>query len=34
VVKIGLYDASLDYTKSYTNQFVCKGVGMNLMPKG
>src|SRR6185312_5196319 len=25
VVKIGLYDAGLDYTKAYTNKFVCKG---------
>jgi NitT/TauT family transport system substrate-binding protein len=33
VVKIGLYDADLDYTKSYTNKFVCKGVGMELMKK-
>jgi NitT/TauT family transport system substrate-binding protein len=30
LVKIGLYDASLDFKKGYTTQFVCKGVGMDL----
>jgi NitT/TauT family transport system substrate-binding protein len=25
--------ADFDYTKAYTNKFVCKGVGMNLAPK-
>jgi NitT/TauT family transport system substrate-binding protein len=34
VVKIGLYPADLDITKGYTTKFVCKGVGMDLMPKG
>ena len=33
VVKIGLYDAGLDYTKAYTNKFVCKGVGLDLVKK-
>ena len=33
LVKIGLYDASLDFTKSYTTKFVCKKVGMDLAPK-
>jgi NitT/TauT family transport system substrate-binding protein len=31
---IKIEDSSLDYKKAYTNQFVCKGVGMNLIPKG
>lgn len=31
LVSIGLYDASLDYTKAFTTQFVCKGVGMDLV---
>ena len=31
LVSIGLYDAALDYTKAFTTQFVCKGVGMELM---
>jgi len=30
VVAIKLFDASLDYKKAYTTQFVCKGVGMDL----
>jgi len=29
--KLGLVDASIDYTKGYTTQFVCKGVGMDLV---
>ena len=33
VVKIGLEPADLDYKKSYTLQFVCKGVGMDLVKK-
>lgn len=33
VVAIGLYPADLDIKKGYTTQFVCKGVGMDLMPK-
>jgi NitT/TauT family transport system substrate-binding protein len=33
LVKVGIEEASLDYKQAYTNQFVCKGVGMNLMPK-
>jgi NitT/TauT family transport system substrate-binding protein len=31
MVQIGLYDSSVDYTKSYTTQFVCKGVGLDLV---
>ena len=31
MVDIGLYEADLDYTKAYTTQFVCKGVGKDLM---
>jgi NitT/TauT family transport system substrate-binding protein len=31
MVAIGLYDASVDYTKAYTTQFVCKGVGLELV---
>jgi NitT/TauT family transport system substrate-binding protein len=34
VVKIGLVPADLDFKKSYTTQFVCKGVGLDLAPKG
>lgn len=30
VVKIKLFDPSLDYKKAYTTKFVCKGVGMDL----
>ncbi|HEY4203203.1 MAG TPA: ABC transporter substrate-binding protein [Devosiaceae bacterium] len=30
LVSIGLYDASLDYSKAIDTQFVCKGVGMDL----
>jgi NitT/TauT family transport system substrate-binding protein len=33
VVEIGLYEPDLDIKKGYTTQFVCKGVGMELMPK-
>lgn len=30
LTKIGVFETSLDYKKSYTTQFVCKGVGMDL----
>ncbi|MCX8996735.1 ABC transporter substrate-binding protein [Rhizobiaceae bacterium BDR2-2] len=30
MVKIGVQPADLDYTKAYTTQFVCKGVGLSL----
>jgi NitT/TauT family transport system substrate-binding protein len=33
MVKAGLYKADLDYKKSYTLQFVNKGVGLDLRPK-
>jgi NitT/TauT family transport system substrate-binding protein len=33
VTKIKLEPANLDYQKAYTTKFVCKGVGMNLLPK-
>jgi NitT/TauT family transport system substrate-binding protein len=33
VTKIGLEPADLDYKKAYTNKFVCKSVGMDLLPK-
>ena len=33
VTKINLEPADLDYKKAYTTKFVCKGVGMDLMPK-
>ncbi|MFT4095728.1 MAG: ABC transporter substrate-binding protein [Rhodoblastus sp.] len=33
MVKAGVVDAGLDYTKSYTLQFVNKGVGVDLRPK-
>ena len=33
MVKAGVVDASLDYKKSYTLQFVNKGVGLDLRPK-
>jgi NitT/TauT family transport system substrate-binding protein len=33
VSKIGVEPADLDYKKAYTTKFVCKGVGMDLMPK-
>jgi NitT/TauT family transport system substrate-binding protein len=33
VTKINLEPADLDYKKAYTNKFVCKGVGIDLMPK-
>jgi len=33
LVKAKLEPADFDYKTAYTNQFVCKGVGMNLMPK-
>ncbi len=32
IASIGVIDADLDYTKSYTTQFVCKGVGVDLRP--
>jgi NitT/TauT family transport system substrate-binding protein len=31
VVSIGLEPADHDYKKGYTTQFVCKGVGMDLV---
>jgi len=31
LVEIGLMKADLDYTQSYTTQFVCKGVGIDLV---
>ncbi|MEQ1770599.1 MAG: ABC transporter substrate-binding protein [Devosia sp.] len=31
MVQIGLYDTSVDYTKAFTTQFVCKGVGKDLV---
>jgi len=31
VSKLGLVDATLDYKKGYTTQFVCKGVGKDLV---
>jgi NitT/TauT family transport system substrate-binding protein len=31
VAKLGLVDANLDYKKGYTTQFVCKGVGKDLV---
>lgn len=30
LASIGVVEASLDYTKSYTTEFVCKGVGISL----
>jgi len=30
LAEIGVVDADLDYTQSYTTEFVCKGVGMDL----
>ena len=33
MVKAGLFKANLDYRKSYTLQFVNKGVGLDLRPK-
>jgi len=30
MVGIGLFEASLDHTKAFTTQFVCKGVGMEI----
>jgi NitT/TauT family transport system substrate-binding protein len=30
MVKLKIVDASVDYTKSYDNQFVCKGLGVEL----
>jgi NitT/TauT family transport system substrate-binding protein len=33
VASVKIEDPSLDYKKSYTTKFVCKGVGMDLMPK-
>ena len=33
MVKINVEPADLDYKKGYTTQFVCKGVGMDLMKK-
>ncbi|MEO6395184.1 MAG: ABC transporter substrate-binding protein, partial [Devosia sp.] len=30
MVAVGLFDASMDYTKAFTTQFVCKGVGTEL----
>ncbi|HVW91266.1 MAG TPA: ABC transporter substrate-binding protein [Devosia sp.] len=34
VTKIGLEPADLDFKKAYTTKFVCKGVGLDLAPKG
>ncbi|MBI4921048.1 MAG: ABC transporter substrate-binding protein [Devosia nanyangense] len=31
VAKLGLVDANLEYTKGYTTQFVCKGLGTDLV---
>ena len=31
MVKLGLVDGSIDYTKGYTTQFVCKGVGVDMV---
>ena len=33
MVALGLVDGTIDYKQGYTTQFVCKGVGMDLMPK-
>ena len=33
MVKAGVVDAKVDYKKSYTLQFVNKGVGVDLRPK-
>ena len=33
MVRSGVVKANLDYRKSYTLQFVNKGVGLNLRPK-
>lgn len=33
VASVKIVDAGLDYKKAYTTKFVCKGVGMDLMPK-
>ena len=33
MVKAGVVDAGLDYRKSYTLEFVNKGVGVELRPK-
>ena len=30
-VSIGMYPAGIDYTKAYTTEFVCKGVGVDLV---
>ncbi len=32
VAEVGVVDADLDYKKSYTTEFVCKGVGLDLRP--
>ncbi len=31
MVKIGLVDGTIDYTKGYTTKFVCKGLGMDMV---
>jgi NitT/TauT family transport system substrate-binding protein len=33
MVRAGVVKAGIDYSKSYTLQFVNKGVGVNLRPK-
>ena len=33
LVGLKLVDGSIDYKKAYTTQFVCKGVGMDLVKK-
>jgi NitT/TauT family transport system substrate-binding protein len=33
VVSVKIVEPNLDYKKGYTTKFVCKGVGMDLMPK-
>ena len=31
MVEIGLFEAGIDFTQAYTTEFVCKGVGMDLV---
>jgi len=33
LVGLKLIDSSIDYKAAYTTQFVCKGVGMDLVKK-
>ncbi len=31
MVEVGLFSDGIDYTKAYTTEFVCKGVGKDLV---